>query len=69
MKNRSFGVVARIAALFVLFSFSAPALIIGQRRAKPVLYGRHWMAVRGKPIAVTGRRPHFYVGADQRHLL
>jgi len=41
-----------LLALFVVFGvLSAGA--VAQRTAKPVLHGRHWMAITGKPLAAT----------------
>lgn len=64
MKKRSFGVAVRVAALFVLFAVSTPVSVMSQRTSKPVLYGRHWVAVTGKPIAATAGARIFMKGGN-----
>jgi gamma-glutamyltranspeptidase/glutathione hydrolase len=39
--------------LLILLSLVMPNQVYSQRTQKPVLYGRHWVAVTGKPIAAT----------------
>src|SRR5438105_473123 len=39
--------------LVILASLIMPNTMFSQRTQKPVLYGRHWVAVTGKPIAAT----------------
>ncbi|MGD9562221.1 MAG: gamma-glutamyltransferase family protein [Pyrinomonadaceae bacterium] len=41
-----------------------PVSLHGQRTAKPVLYGRHWVAVTGKPIAATAGARIFMKGGN-----
>lgn len=38
--------------------------MLGQRSQKPVLYGRHWVAVTGKPIAATAGAIVFQKGGN-----
>lgn len=38
--------------------------VIGQRPVKPVLYGRHWVAVTGKPIGATAGARIFMKGGN-----
>ena len=54
---------------FVLFliltvSLIMPIEIPAQRTQKPVLYGRHWVAVTGKPIAATAGAMIFQKGGN-----
>lgn len=35
----------------------APGAVQAQRTAKPVLHGRHWVAITGKPLAVWTQGP------------
>jgi len=41
-----------------------PSQLFSQRTAKPVLYGRHWVAVTGKPIAATAGAMIFQKGGN-----
>ena len=50
--------------LAVFACLIAPARLAGQRTAKPVLYGRHWVAVTGKPIAATAGARIFMKGGN-----
>ena len=40
-----------ICVLLISLTLEAPAL--AQRTVKPVLHGRHWMAITGKPLGAT----------------
>ena len=40
-----------IPALMLILTHEAPAL--AQRTVKPVLHGRHWVAITGKPLGAT----------------
>ena len=51
--------IRRLAALAAIFVFLTGTLVLlslgnaeAQRTAKPVLHGRHWMAITGKPAQV-----------------
>src|SRR5476651_2614578 len=60
---------ARSSSRFVLFllltaSLIMPITIPAQRTQKPVLYGRHWVAVTGKPIAATAGSMIFQKGGN-----
>ena len=60
---------ARSSSRFVLFFFLTASLIMpnsitAQRTQKPVLYGRHWVAVTGKPIAATAGAMIFQKGGN-----
>lgn len=41
-----------------------PNSLYGQRTQKPILYGRHWVAVTGKPIAATAGARIFMKGGN-----
>ena len=43
---------AGLLALVAIFGVLATGAL-AQRTAKPVLHGRHWMAITGKPLAAT----------------
>ncbi|HEV7588460.1 MAG TPA: gamma-glutamyltransferase [Longimicrobium sp.] len=48
--------------LFVVSSVVAPAA--AQRTVKPVLHGRHWVAITGKPLAATAGAMMFQQGGN-----
>ncbi len=51
--------------LAVFACFDRPARLAGQRgTAKPGLYGRHWVAVTGKPLAATAGARIFLKGGN-----
>jgi gamma-glutamyltranspeptidase/glutathione hydrolase len=59
----------RSSSRFVLFLILTVSLIMpielpAQRTQKPVLYGRHWVAVTGKPIAATAGAMIFQKGGN-----
>ncbi len=47
-----------------MVSLTMPNDIYSQRTQKPVLYGRHWVAVTGKPIAATAGAMIFQKGGN-----
>src|SRR5688500_14322921 len=51
-----------IAAGLAAFALAAPAA--AQQTAKPVLHGRHWMAITGKPLAATAGAMTFQRGGN-----
>jgi len=54
---------ARIAALALsLVAIALPAR--AQRTVKPVLHGRHWVAITGKPLAATAGARVFHLGGN-----
>src|SRR5215212_7441380 len=59
MRTRS--VPARFAATLLLVLASP---IAAQRTVKPVLHGRHWVAVTGKPLAATAGAMIFQKGGN-----
>ena len=46
-------------AIIILFSF-----IFSQRTAKPVIYGKHWVAITGKPLGATAGATIFSKGGN-----
>ncbi|MGD2129538.1 MAG: gamma-glutamyltransferase [Lysobacterales bacterium] len=52
---------ATVAALILLL-LCAPAL--AQKTAKPILHGKHWVAVTGKPLAATAGAMMFMQGGN-----
>lgn len=53
-----------LCALTLLQLFIMPMLALTQRPQKPVLYGKHWVAVTGKPIAATAGAMIFQKGGN-----
>ncbi|MCG8470050.1 MAG: gamma-glutamyltransferase family protein, partial [Gemmatimonadetes bacterium] len=43
---------------------STPTAVDAQRTAKPVLHGRHWVAITGKPMAATAGARMFHMGGN-----
>src|SRR5713101_7201406 len=65
MKTKSAAVHFRFAVFFlIMVSLTMPNDIFSQRTQKPVLYGRHWVAVTGKPIAATAGAMIFQKGGN-----
>src|SRR5438477_1756524 len=61
----NFAVRFRFAAFFlIIVSLAMPNQLYSQRTAKPVLYGRHWVAVTGKPLAATAGAMIFQKGGN-----
>jgi gamma-glutamyltranspeptidase len=62
---RSFVRLSRIGALLLLGSIMvSPEGLLGQRTMKPVLHGRHWMAITGKPLGATAGAMMFQKGGN-----
>ncbi|NIN71169.1 MAG: gamma-glutamyltransferase family protein [Gemmatimonadetes bacterium] len=47
-----------------LLALSWPASTFAQRTVKPVLHGRHWVAITGKPLAATAGAMMFQKGGN-----
>ncbi|MFH2042402.1 MAG: gamma-glutamyltransferase [Acidobacteriota bacterium] len=62
MKLRS-GRIYRILTPFLLFLLVATGILPG-RTEKPVLHGRHWVAITGKPLAATAGAMMFQKGGN-----
>lgn len=52
------------ALLLLLLFVAAPLEVYGQRTQKPVLHGRHWVAVTGKPLGATAGAMTFQKGGN-----
>ncbi|MDQ3652357.1 MAG: gamma-glutamyltransferase [Acidobacteriota bacterium] len=50
--------------LTLLVALAVPTRLDGQQTAKPVLHGRHWMAITGKPLAATAGAMTFQKGGN-----
>ena len=62
---RLHGKLLRAGALLVISLVSAsPEGVVGQRTMKPVLHGRHWMAITGKPLGATAGAMMFQRGGN-----
>ena len=65
MKTIFAAVNFRFAAfILIMVSLVMPNKIYSQRTQKPVLYGRHWVAITGKPIAATAGAMIFQKGGN-----
>src|SRR5258707_8834647 len=53
-----------VAFFMIMVSLAMPNQVYSQRTQKPVLYGRHWVAVTGKPIAATAGAMIFQKGGN-----
>jgi gamma-glutamyltranspeptidase/glutathione hydrolase len=56
--------VRRVLPLLALAAGVAAAPAAAQRTVKPVLHGRHWVAVTGKPLAATAGAMMFQKGGN-----
>ncbi|UCD25931.1 MAG: gamma-glutamyltransferase [Gemmatimonadota bacterium] len=62
---RSFGNLSRLGTLLLLgLVIMSPEGVVGQRTMKPVLHGRHWMAITGKPLGATAGAMMFQRGGN-----
>ncbi len=50
--------------LFIPLLLALASPVLGQRTVKPVLHGRHWVAVTGKPLAATAGAMIFQKGGN-----
>jgi gamma-glutamyltranspeptidase/glutathione hydrolase len=50
--------------VIIMINVTLPARLNGQRTAKPMLYGKHWMAITGKPLAATAGAMIFQKGGN-----
>ncbi len=63
MKNKAIS-FRFIVFFLIIVSLLMQMPIFSQRTAKPVLYGRHWVAVTGKPLAATAGAMIFQKGGN-----
>src|ERR687893_1333382 len=61
---RLVGKLLRFVLPVSLVAAMLPASPRAQRTAKPVLHGRHWMAIPGKPLAATAGAIVFQKGGN-----
>ena len=54
----------RAMAVVVLFALAAPSLLSAQRTEKPVLHGKHWVSITGKPMSATAGAMIFQKGGN-----
>ncbi|HEX6259952.1 MAG TPA: hypothetical protein VFZ51_04795, partial [Woeseiaceae bacterium] len=59
-RNRCGTTVAMLLVACVVLALPAAA----QRTAKPVLHGKHWIAITGKPLAATAGAVTFMRGGN-----
>jgi gamma-glutamyltranspeptidase/glutathione hydrolase len=45
--------MAAVATALLLAALTAPTPLDAQQTAKPVLHGKHWVAITGKPLGAT----------------
>jgi gamma-glutamyltranspeptidase/glutathione hydrolase len=55
---------ARWTLLLLVFALALPASVSAQRTAKPVLHGKHWVAITGKPLGATAGAMIFQRGGN-----
>jgi gamma-glutamyltranspeptidase/glutathione hydrolase len=56
--------IRQLPAFLVLLSFLYPAALAAQRTMKPVLHGKHWVAITGKPLGATAGAMIFQKGGN-----
>ena len=55
---------ARAALLAFAAALTLPGALSAQRTTKPILHGRHWVAITGKPLAATAGAMMFQKGGN-----
>ena len=55
--------IHRLTVIFILFTALSPH-VRAQRTVKPVLHGKHWVAITGKPLAATAGALTFARGGN-----
>ncbi|HUG45420.1 MAG TPA: gamma-glutamyltransferase [Sphingomicrobium sp.] len=53
-----------VASLFLIAMTLQSTLAVAQRTQKPVLHGKHWIAITGKPLAATAGAMMFQKGGN-----
>ena len=56
--------VAVMVGALVVVAVTTASSAFGQRTVKPVLHGRHWVAITGKPLAATAGARMFHQGGN-----
>jgi gamma-glutamyltranspeptidase/glutathione hydrolase len=54
----------RVACVSLALALTLPLAVEGQRTQKPVLHGKHWIAITGKPMAATAGAMMFQRGGN-----
>ena len=57
-------IILKIVSLLFVICLTLPFQVLAQRTAKPVLHGRHWVAVTGKPLGATAGAMIFNKGGN-----
>ena len=60
-RNNAIGLWYLFGAVLALL---LPADLLAQRTVKPVLHGRHWVAITGKPLGATAGAIMFQKGGN-----
>ncbi len=55
---------ATLSCMLVMATLIAPDQLTAQRTVKPVLHGRHWVAITGKPLGATAGAMMFAKGGN-----
>ena len=64
MDRRTRRAVVLSGALILMSAAVAPLALSAQRTEKPVLHGRHWVAITGKPMSATAGAMIFQKGGN-----
>ena len=58
------GISGRLSWCLLVVTLLFPAIATAQRTVKPVLHGRHWVAITGKPLGATAGAMMFQKGGN-----
>ena len=64
MSTRLKAIFSSLLGLLLIISGIQPEAALAQRTVKPVLHGRHWVAITGKPLAATTGAMIFVKGGN-----
>ena len=64
MRSRWSALSATLSLLALVTTFSTSTTAYGQSTAKPVLHGKHWVAITGKPLGATAGAMMFQKGGN-----
>jgi gamma-glutamyltranspeptidase/glutathione hydrolase len=53
-----------VVGLLLVLALTLPSRLQAQQTAKPVLHGKHWVAITGKPLAATAGAMMFHKGGN-----
>ena len=54
----------KLHVLLIMILFLAPQILMAQSTQKPVLHGKHWMAITGKPLGASAGARIFNQGGN-----